>query len=73
MGYWKPQQQPTFHLGHCPGCQQLRAAQTKPAMCWYRVGGRGIGRSEKQDGSPASWDSLMDVDKVIQDLRNVIT
>lgn len=36
-------------------------------------GGRGIGRSEKQDGSPASWDSPLDVDKVIQDLRNVVT
>lgn len=41
MGYWKPQQQPTFHLGHCPGCQQLRTAQSKPAVC-RALGGGGV-------------------------------
>lgn len=47
---------------------------TDQACCVLILGGgRGIGRSVKQEGSPASWDSRMDIDKIIQDLRNIIT
>lgn len=46
---------------------------TDQACCVLVLGGgRGIGRSEKQDASPASWKGRMGIDKVIQDLRNVV-
>jgi hypothetical protein len=58
MGYWKPQQQPTFHLGHCLGAgvnsSLLYTDQASYVLGKGSGGGKGVGYRqifEKQECS----------------------
>lgn len=57
MGYWKPRQQPTFHLGHCPGAGVTSSVLYTDQACLLcvRHWGEGYGQIfEKQDCSQPS-------------------